>query len=360
MSARQKAAAGRKSGGAPAKQRRVTLKDVAAACGLSHMAVSLALRGSGQIPPATRERVLKAARELNYVPDESARRLKGSSSGRIAYVASRLAHGFVGQVLVGMEQRAFETRKYFNGIHPYSTWFHSAEREEALRQILYGGRADAVVLVSTQPDEATIKDFKRHGIPLVLVEAKAAGCHSVRVDNALGAQLAAQRLLSLGCKRLGLVVGALGGAGMDLNPTAVERRAGFATTLKGAGFKPEHTATVDIQTYERPEGRDALDSLLSRLPKLDGIFCAAGDKVALGILERARERKLKIPGQLKLIGYDDIELASLVQPALSTVRQPILELGAQAFDLAVAAAEGRLAEETHLLFKPELVLRETA
>lgn len=340
--------------------RRVTLKDVAAACGVSHVAVSLALRGSSEIPPATRQRILAAAEQLNYVPSESARRLKGGGSGRIAYVASRLAHGFVGQVLVGMEERAFETHKYFNAIHPYSTWFHSAEREAILKQILYGGSADAVVLLSTKPDAATIAEFQRHGIPLVLVEDKAKGCHSVRVDNVLGAQLAAQRLISLGCRRIGLVAGVLGGEGMDLNPTAVERRHGFAKALKAAGVRAEGLPRFDIHTYERPEGREALDALLKAAPDLDGIFCAAGDKVALGILERARELRLRLPKDLKLIGYDDIELASLVQPALSTVRQPIQALGAQAFDLAVAAAEGRLAEDTHLLFKPSLVLRETA
>ncbi len=342
---------------APKRARRVTLKDVAAACGLSHVAVSLALRGSPEIPPATRERILKAARDLRYVPDESARRLKGQGAGRIAYVASRLAHGFVGQVLAGMEERAFETRKYFNAIHPFSTWFQRAEREAALEKILYGGLADAVVLVSTKPDPATIAEFKRHGIPLVLVEDKAPGCHSVRVDNVLGAQLAAQRLLSLGCRRIGLVAGVVGGEGMDVNPTAVERRAGFAKALKAAGVKPG--PSFDIHAYDR-EGPEALNALLKADPKLDAIFCAAGDKVALGIVQRARELKLKLPGDLKLIGYDDIELAGLLQPGLSTVRQPIQQLGAQAFDLAVAAAEGRLAEDTHLLFKPELVLRETA
>lgn len=340
----------------PKTARRVTLKDIAAACDVSHVAVSLALRGSDEIAPATRERILKAARELCYVPDESARRMKGQRSGRIAYVASRLAHGFVGQVLVGMEERAFETRKYFNAIHPYSTWFHKAEREAVLKQILYGGLADAVVLVSTKPDAATIAEFKRHGLPLVLVEDKAPGCHSVRVDNVLGAQLAARRLLSLGCRHLGLAAGVVGGDGLDLNPTAVERRLGWAKALKTAGVKPG--PVFDIKTYERAEGRESLDALLKAAPKLDGIFCAAGDMAALGILERARQLKLKLPKDLKLIGYDDIDLASLI--GLSTVRQPIRDLGAQAFDLAVAAAEGRLAQETHLLFKPELILRETA
>jgi DNA-binding LacI/PurR family transcriptional regulator len=181
----------------------------------------------------------------------------------------------------------------------------------------------------------------------------------VRVDNVLGAQLATQRLIQAGCRNIGLVAGVVGGEGMDLNPTAVERRLGFAKALKAAGLKPESRPVFDVHSYER-EGREALDTLLKQAPKLDGIFCAAGDKVAIGILERARELKLKLPRDLKLIGYDDIELAGLVHPSLTTIRQPIHELGVQAFDLAVAAAEGRLAGDTDLVFKPALVLRETA
>src|SRR5690606_36025649 len=114
------------------------------------------------------ERILKAAVALSYVPDESARRLKGSASGKIAYIASRLAHGFVGQVLVGMEQKAFETQRYFNAITPYSTWFQVKEREAIVRQVLHGGLADAVVMVSEAPDKILKKDFKRLGLPLVL------------------------------------------------------------------------------------------------------------------------------------------------------------------------------------------------
>jgi LacI family transcriptional regulator len=344
----------------PARARRVTLKDVAAAVGVSHVAVSLALRDSPEIPPATKERILKAARELRYVPDESARRLKGGATGRIAYVASRLAHGFVGQVLVGMEQRSFESRQYFNAIHPYSTWFQTAVREDVLKRILYGGLADAVVLVSTKPDPATVREFKRHGLPLILVEDQAPGCHSVRVDNVLGAKLAVQRLAASGCKKIGLVAGIVGGQGLDLNPTALERREGFAQALKAAGLKADPKREQSVEYYERADGREALDRLLAADPGIDGIFCAAGDLVALGILERARALKRKVPQQLKLIGYDDIELASLVQPGLSTIRQPIQDLGAKAYDLAVAAVEGRLATEAQIVFKPALVLRETA
>jgi LacI family transcriptional regulator len=322
------------------------------------VAVSLALRGSAEVSEATRERVLKAARALRYVPDESARRLKGGRPGRLAYVASRLAHGFVGQVLVGLEQRAFETKKYFNAIQPYSTWFQTKARDSVLEQILYGGLADAVILVSCKPSAAQSTEFKRHGVPLILVEDKAPGCHSVRVDNVRGAKLAVERLLAQGCRRLGLIGGRVGGSGLDLNPTTLERRQGFAAALKAAGLKPDPKADESVDYYESPDGRGALARLLSVQPKVDGIFCAAGDKVALGVLEEARARGLQVPRDLKLIGFDDIEAASLV--GLSTVRQPIAGLGMRAFDLAVAAVEGSLKKDTDVVFEPELVLRGTA
>lgn len=333
---------------------------MAAACGLSHTAVSLALRGSAEIAPATRQRILATAVAMQYVPDENARRLQARSSGKIAYVASRLAHGFVGQVLVGMEQRAFDTQRYFNAVTPYSTWFQTEAGDAILRQILHGGLADAVVMVSTVPPKPLLADFKRLGLPLVLVEGQHPDFHSVRVDNVLGARLATEHLLRQGCRRLALVAGIVGGKGMALNPSTVERREGFKLGLRGSGQNAAKRPVADIGYYDVPSGAKALDQLLKADPKIDGIFCAAGDRVALGILGRCRERGLRVPQDIKVVGYDDIEFAALTAPALCTVRQPVEDLGARAFDLAVQAADGKLAEPVHIVIKPELVLRQSS
>lgn len=344
----------------PRSSKRPTMKDIALQCGISQMAVSMALRSDPQIPPATRERVLKAASALHYVPSLSAQHLKSGKSGRIAYVAARLAHQFVGQILAGVEQRSFETKRYFNAVLPYSTWFLIEEREKILRQILYGGVADAVILVSMLPGEALAQEFRRHRVPLVLIETKAALCHSVCVDNELGSKLAVDHLVKSGCKNIGLIVGELPPKGVETNATTMERRKGFADTLKSHGRKSDPSMIASVRYFDFQEGPACLDQLLAANPKLDGIFCAAGDRVAMGVMKRARELKIHIPKDLKLIGFDDLLSSALLSPALSTIRQPVELLGSEAFDLALRALDNPELNEETVMHKPELILRETA
>jgi len=341
-------------------RRRATLKDVAAALGVSPMTVSLSLRGDTQIPPATRERVRAAADLLHYVPMASGRLLKSGRSGRIAILASRIAHAFVGQVLAGVEQRTFELGRYHNAILPFSTWSRSAEKDKALNEIVYGGLADALIMVSMHPDPAMVRSMAEHGMPLVLIEDRVRGCHSVRVDNVQGAAAAARRLIETGCRNIALVVGELPKPGLEPNPTAVERREGFAAAFKAARRRQDPDLLVDIGFYTFEEGRAALDTLLDRCPRLDGVFCAAGDRVAMGLMERARERGLAIPGDLKVIGYDDLQGSQLLSPPLTTVRQPVEQMGAEALELAVQALDGLLPRERHIMHQPTLVVRGTA
>lgn len=343
----------------PALRRRATLKDIAAALGVSHMTVSLALRGDSQIPPKTQARVREAALKLNYVPHEGAQRLKSGKSGKIAFVAARLSHAFLGQVLAGLEQRSHETGLYPNSILPFSTWYDTAQREAVLRQILYGGLADAVMLASMPPSPEMALEYKKHGVPLVLIEDRAPLCHSVRVDNVLGAKLATQHLIKAGCKHIALVVGELPPKGIELNPTTVERRKGYADAMKAAGRKVDPALTVPVKYFAFEEGEACLDPLLKAQPKLDGIFCAAGDRVAMGIMKRARELKLKFPQDLKLIGYDDLQSSALLNPPLSTVHQPIELLGSETFDLVIKALGHPELKEVDIMHKPELVLRGT-
>jgi len=339
---------------------RVTLKDIATVLGVSHVTVSLALRGSSQIPPATRERVRAAAQSLHYVPDESAQRLKTGKSGKLAFVSLRLAHAFIGQVVAGMERRAYESGRYLNNILTYSTWFQVGARKQILSQILYGRQADAVVLASMHPDTDMVREFRRHGVPLVLIEDQAPGCWSVRVDNVHGAREATALLIRAGCRRIALVSGELPAEGIELNPTVPERRLGWEQALREAGREPEPGLQADVRFYEFSEGAGALDRLLKAEPGLDGIFCAAGDLVAMGIMERARELGLRIGKDLKLVGYDDLQASRLLDPPLSSVQQPAEILGAEALDLVLEALDHPARPPREIFHKPELRVRASA
>lgn len=339
---------------------RTTLKDIAAHLGVSAMTVSLALRGDSQIPQGTRDRVRKAAEDLRYVPQESGRRLRSGRSGRLAYVAARISHSFVGEILVGLEQRALDSGRFHNRILPFATWYHIDEREKVLREILYGGQADAVVMASMKPSPELVLEFQRHRVPVVLIEDQAPGCWSVKVDNIKGARQATDHLIGRGCGRLGLVVGQMPPEGVELNPTSLERRRGYQDALRAAGRAVDPALVADVAYFSFEEGRVALDALLKAEPKLDGIFCAAGDRVAMGIMERARELKRRIPQDLKLVGYDDLQASRLLDPPLSSVHQNAGELGAAALDLACEALDHPGREPKALVFDAHLEVRASA
>jgi LacI family transcriptional regulator len=336
------------------------LKDIAAVLGVSHVTVSLALRGSSQIPPATRERVRAAAKTLHYVPDENAQRLKTGKSGKIAFVSLRLAYAFMGQVLAGMELRAYENGRYINNILTYSTWFQISKREEILSQILYGRQADAVIMASMHPDPLLVREFKRHEVPVILIEDQAPGCWSIRVDNVHGAREATRHLIQKGCGEIGIISGEVPGPGVELNATVPERNQGWEEALREAQREPEARLRTQVKFYNFNEGRIALDILLKQSPKLDAIFCAAGDRVAMGVMERARELGLRIGQDLKLVGYDDSEASRLLDPPLSSVPQPAETLGSEAMDMALEALDHPDATPREIVHKPELVVRASA
>jgi DNA-binding LacI/PurR family transcriptional regulator len=266
----------------------------------------------------------------------------------------------MGKVLAGMERRAYESGRYLNNILPYSTWFQTEKRDQILSQILYGRQADAVILASTHPDPLMVKEYQRHGVPVILIEDRADGCYSIRVDNVHGATLATRHLIGKGCRRIGIVHGSLPGPGMELNPTVPERKAGWELAMREAGLDPADSLRTEIRFYEFEEGRTALDTLLERNPDLDAVFCAAGDMVAMGVMDRAREKGIRIGPDLKLVGYDDLETSRLLDPPLSSVQQPAESLGAEALDLVLEALDHPDQEPREIFHKPELLVRRSA
>jgi len=115
-----------------------------------------------------------------------------------------------------------------------------------------------------------------------------------------------------------------------------------------------------VESYKYEEGSESLSRFLDKGPGVDAIFCAAGDIVAMGVMEEARKRGMAIPNDLSLIGYDDILAARLLNPSLTTVRQSFGEIASVAFDIVLEAIGGKLTKEEHVLLEPELIIRESA
>jgi LacI family transcriptional regulator len=191
---------------------------------------------------------------------------------------------------------------------------------------------------------------------MVLIERRMAGLSSVCADNEKGARLAVEHFIKSGRKDIGIIHGPL-----DNNDctNAKERYEGFTEALKehGLAFDKRNSAA---SWYGFDDGVKACREMLDRGGRPDAVFCAAGDAVALGFMKEAGRRGIKVPSDTAVIGYDDMLAASMVSPALTTIRQPIAKMGAEAFSLVMKSIKNELKEPAELTFEPEIIIRESA
>jgi LacI family transcriptional regulator len=212
----------------------------------------------------------------------------------------------------------------------------------------------ALVGICLQPDPETLDAFRAAGTPVVLIDEEAENASTVASDNHAGGYMAAEHLLEQGRTSIALVVGELGTNG---SYNAVQRLEGFRKALSERGVPFSQEDVVEVVDYSRKDGVTAMGALLGRKRRHDAVFCAAGDVSATGILAAARDRGLRVPEDVAVLGYDDHELARMSHPPLSTLRQPLEEMAARAWQLATEETREILARPQKVLLKPVLVRR---
>lgn len=331
----------------------VTLEDVALKAGVSHTTVSLVLHGDKKISEKTRTRVLAAIEQMNYHPNYNARSLAKGKTNTIAVMASFYSSFFAMDILKGIEDEVVKTEYDLN---QYSTRGDKDRELKQVKSILYGRRADGMIILSLQPEIETLKEFKDAGMPVVMIERRIEGISSVRTDNEKGAWMAVQHLIKTGRKKIGIIHGHL-----DCYDciNAKERHAGFIKSLKdhGAVYDKNHSAGT---WYGFDDGVKACREIFDRGSRPDAVFCASGDPVALGFMKEASRLGIKIPSDMAIVGYDDMLASSMVSPSLTTIRQPIVKMGKEALDIIVKTINNELKEPVTTTFEPELIVRESA
>jgi LacI family transcriptional regulator len=331
----------------------VTLEDVALKAGVSHTTVSLVLHGDKKISEKTRIRVMDIIQEMNYHPNYNARSLAKGKTNTIAVLASFYSSFFAMDIMKGIEDSAIKTDFDLN---QYSTRGDKERELNQVRSILYGRRADGIIIISLQPGPETLKEFKDADIPVVIIERRIDGISCVRTDNEKGAYMAAEHLIKSGRKNIGIVCGHL-----DCYDcvNARERNTGFMKAINDYGLKLDKRNCAN-SWYEFNDGATAMKEIYEKGGRPDAVFCASGDPVAFGFMKEAQRMGIKVPQDMAVVGYDDILASSLVYPALTTVRQPITEMGKQALNIMVKTINGELKEATTTTFEPELIIRESA
>lgn len=326
-----------------------TIVDVAARAGVSTATVSRVLSGAAAARPATRDRVLAAARELSYRPSGVARALKRSRTRTIGLLITDIENPFYPQIV-----RAAEDEAHARGLGLLlCNTAEDAERELAYLDLLLDRRIDGLIVASGRTIRRHARRLAGIGLPVVGVNAsgRTAALPSVTTAQRQGARLATEHVLALGHRHIGHVT-----APDERASAARLRRAGVADAIRAAGLPPESLAVLDGD--ERVGGGiQAAGALLSRRPAPTAIVCY-NDLTAIGAMRAVRDARLRVPEDVSIVGFDDIELAAWTDPGLTTVRQPTDEMARWAVARLADALDGReTGGPPHVTLAPSLVVR---
>lgn len=325
--------------------KRTRLIDVARLAGVSHTTVSWALRGDPRISPDTKRKVLDAAKKLNYHPNLLARALVKGRTNTVAIVASFFSSHFEMEVLRGIEQELMDIKSEL-GIMLFTTRGSKKREEEIIADVIKSGRADALIALNISLSVALSELVEEYSFPVVLIEGKGRSVSTIRIDNIGGAYNAVSALLDSGSKRIAIVSGEINTEEPGRSP--VERLIGSRRALRERGYELDRKSVFFIERYYFEEGYTLFPKILECMPDVDGIFCSAGDMVALGLLASMRDRGIMVPDDVRLVGYDDIPAASLVSPTLSTVRYDMSLMGSVAVDYISSALDGDTELKRHI------------
>ena len=324
-----------------------TIRDVAERANVSVASVSRVLSGTGPVTEATRNRVLEAAKALQYVPHSGARSLSTSKTQTIGVILPDLYGEFFSELIRGMDVAARSL-----GFHLIVSSSHDDAEEASAAIRSMRGRVDGLIVLSPHLDAANLAAGLAGRTPILLMNGGAdAGRPSIIVDNHGGAVLAVEHLVATGRRRIAHISGPTG------NLEAETRLAGYLEAMARAGLP----TTVVEGAFTQTSGHEAGVELARRQTPPDAVF-AANDMMAVGALLAFKEAGVRCPEDLALVGFDDVPIAALVQPGLTTMRINIAETGRRALlrlvDLIEAkdGATGPLNE----IVRPTLVVRESS
>ncbi|WP_323101249.1 LacI family DNA-binding transcriptional regulator [Intrasporangium sp. YIM S08009] len=328
----------------------VSVKDVALAAGVSLGTVSNVLNRPERVSAKTRQRVERAMAELNFVRNESARLLRAGRSSTLAYVVLDVANPFFTDVARGIEDAASDADLVLYTCNSDN----SLEREHVYLSRLEEQRVAGVLITPVQPDDPTLVQVSERGTPVVIVDRTRDDqllC-SVSVDDVFGGRLAVEHLIDRGHERIAFVGG----------PASIgqvrDRHAGAADAMREAGLPADHLVPIGTDALTVAAGRLAGARIagLPRSRRPSAAFCA-NDLLALGLLQQCVALGVDVPGDLAIVGYDDIEFAGAAAVPLTSVRQPRHLLGQRAAELLLEETTDPDHCHRHVEFTPEIVAR---
>jgi len=328
----------------------VTIRDVSALAHVSKSTVSRVVANNGAVSPSARKRVEEAIRVLGYRPNQSARNLKQQKSNTLGVVVVDLASPFYSQILGGVQQTAEA-----NGKHMVVTSGHGdKEAELAAVQSLLDRQCDGLLVFIENDFPAEVFNVRKNqSCPVVALgrEVPQLAKSSVRVDNYRGGYLAAKHLVEAGHKHIAHL------AGPNEYEDARLRKQGFLDAMEEGGI-PKSQYRILTGEYTERAGYELTRKLFAEPNALTAI-CSGDDDMAAGVYSALRDLNIAIPNQVSVVGYDDNFHARHLYPSLTTVRQPIVQMGEIAVELLLKTLQQPDLTPQQIVLMPELIQRDS-
>lgn len=334
--------------------KRVSIKDVAQEAGVSTSTVSYVLnqKSSETISPETTERVWAAVSKLNYVPNLNARSLSSKKTNLIGVVIPQTEPGkefmfsnpFYGELLSSLEYTA---RK-----HGYHLLLSGPETNQSYINIARNRGVDGIVIVGSYPTKS-LDELHQLSVPVVLIDTyvKDPVFHTIGIDDRMGGRMATQYLLDKGHRKIALVSGSVSEQGVNQ-----KRYQGYLDALRDAGIVANEM-WLYLRNVEFQSGLDAAKELVKRDSGVTAAFVTA-DVLGMGMAKGLRHMGKKVPEDFSIVSFDDVALAQMCDPSLTTIRQDIAAKGQKAVEMILQALDGDTAKQECIL-PIELVQRES-
>jgi LacI family transcriptional regulator len=308
------------------------------------------MNGREDVSAETRELVQRIVRERGYTTNRSARGLSAGKTGLIGGTVPMLHYPYFSYLLAGVAEALYEEDMRL----VLCPTMHEHDREVTLLERLMHGTTDGAVIILPEESSDELELLLNHGYRFVVIDPLLPlndRIPAVSAAHSAGADQAMRHLLSLGHRRIGAITGPAGWKATE------DRRRGYYAGLAGAGIAPDPELEVEAN-FEVSGGAAAAAQLLELDDPPTAIF-AFNDNMAIGALQAARTRGVRVPEELSVVGFDDLEEAGIVTPALTTIRQPLAEMGRIAVSLLLRLLDNQPLEALHVELATRLIVRES-
>lgn len=325
-----------------------TLKDIASELGISANTVSKAINKKSGVSDKTVKIVMETAARLKYVPNSVAKSLRSSSTKTLGVVVSDSSHFVFSNIIKGIEEKA--SNMGYSIILCNTGQDH--EREKKAVELLAGKRIDGMILAATMLTETMdIEYIKSFNIPFVFLMRRSEGYDVDHVinDNIMGEYHITDHFIRQGHQKIHF---------LNLSNSrqiADDRLKGFKKAFVENDLEPDMSIIYNIEPYKK-DGYNAMKEILEKHNNIEAVVCGC-DLIAIGAIEAILENGLRVPEDIKVAGYDDIDLAADLRVPLTTVRQPKYEIGSKGAELLINKIMYKIDDTKHVVLKPELVVR---